>query len=359
MTADLHELESSPAAPAAGEHSRVPVDGGRRARREAQRSRSLPSIPKLWVREGKQAKEPAPRKGRRRKQSPMWAYVISVTTGVALLCLGFVFLLVVGSQFQAARDQQVLYSDFRKSLAEGTAPVSALTFEGQPLEIGAPVAVLAIPAIGEELVVVEGTASPQTMSGPGHRRDTVLPGQAGVSILMGRQSSFSGPFGSIGQLPVGAEIKVTTGQGFATYVVSGVRRAGDPQPPPLPAGGSRLTLISAEGTPFLAERTVRVDATLVSSSADGTTIDKVPFPAGPRAVTVATLPASDQAMAGDSSQAFALVLWAQAFLIAVIAFTWARERWGKWQAWTVGLPVLLGIGWAVSNQVAAFLPNLL
>lgn len=358
MTADLQELGSSPAASAAGEPSPVPVDGGRRARREATspRSRPLPSVPKLWAREPKAET----RRGRRhRKPSPLWAYVISVTTGIALLCLGFVFLLLVGSPFQAARDQQVLYSEFRKSLAEGTAPVSALTFEDVPLAVGAPVAVLAIPALGEELVVVEGTASPQTMSGPGHRRDTVLPGQAGVSILIARQSAFSGPFGNIGGLPVGAEITVTTGQGFSTYVVSGVRRAGDPQPQPLAAGGARLTLISAEGTPYLAEKIVRVDATLVSSSADGTTIDKVPFPAGPRVITTSTLPASELATAGDSSQAFALVLWAQAFLIAVIAFTWARERWGRWQAWTVGLPVLLAVGWAVSNQVVALLPNLL
>ena len=64
-------------------------------------------------------------------------------------------------------------------------------------------------------------------------------------------------------------------------------------------------------------------------------------------------------MSGDSSQLFALVLWAQAFLIVVVAFTWLRERWGRWQAWTVGAPVLLAVGWALSNQIAALLPNLL
>lgn len=312
--------------------------------------------PTLWVRAGKP--EPSTRTSRR-KPSTMWSYVISVTTGIALLCLGFVFLLVVGSPFQAARDQQVLYSDLRKSLAEGTAPVSALTYDGLPLPIGAPVGIISLPTLGKELVIVEGTASSQTMSGPGHRRDTVLPGQAGISIVMGRQSAFGGPFGGIGQLTPGTEIKVTTGQGFATFVVDAVRRAGDPQPAALAAGGARLTLISAEGTPYLAEQTVRVDATLVSSSADGTTIDKVPFPAGPRAVATSALPEAEKPMSGDTSQAFGLVLWAQAFLIAVLFFTWSRERWGRWQAWTVGIPLLLATGWAVSNQVAALLPNLL
>lgn len=313
-------------------------------------------MPQLRVRDAGPSLPP-PR--RHRAPSPVWAYVRSVTTGVALLCLGFGFLMVVGSPFQTNRDQQVLYADLRKSLAEGTAPVSALTFEGALLPVGAPVAVLAIPSLGAELVVVEGTASAQTMSGPGHRRDTVLPGQAGVSLVLGRQSAFGGPFGRIGQLAPGDEIRTTTGQGVATYVVDSVRRAGDPLPQPLPAGGARLTLISAEGLPYLAESTVRVDATLVSSSADGTTVDKTPFPAGPRAVSTAALPASELPMSGDTSQAFALVLWAQAFLVAVLLFAWARERWGSWQAWTVGVPLLLATGWAVSNQVAAMLPNLL
>jgi hypothetical protein len=280
-------------------------------------------------------------------------------TGVALLCLGFVFLLVVGSPFQAARDQQVLYSDFRKSLAEGTAPVSAVTFEGQALALGSPVAVLALPSIGKEFVVVYGTASPQTMTGPGLRRDTVFPGQAGVSIIQGRQSAFGGPFGSIGQLQPGAEIKVTTGQGFSVYSVTGVRRAGDPQPPPLAAGAGRITLISAEGTAYLAESTIRVDAALVSTSADGTMVDKTAFPAGPRSATTLTLPEAERPMAGDTSNAFALVLWSQLFLAAVLFVTWARERWGRWQAWTVGAPLLLATGWVVADQVAAFLPNLL
>lgn len=354
MTADLQDVPVSPAAPAAGETGAPLVEGGRRARREAA-ARSSRRLLRLRVREPVAATKPR----RHRKPSPMWAYVISVMTGVALLCLGFVALLVLGSPFQASRDQQVLYSDFRKSLAEGTAPVSALTFEGQPLALGAPVAVLAIPSLGKELVVVYGTASPQTMSGPGLRRDTVFPGQAGISIIQGRQSAFGGPFGSIGQLAPGSEITVTTGQGFAVFSVTDVRRAGDEQPPPPAEGSARLTLISAEGTPYLAESTVRVDATLVSTSADGTAVDKTAFPAGVRSATTATLPDSERPMAGDPSNAFALVLWAQLFLIAVVFVTWARERWGRWQAWTVGAPLLLATGWAVSDQVVAFLPNLL
>lgn len=305
-------------------------------------------LPALWV------GERAPR-----ELGPGWSYGRAVLTGVTLMLLGFVLLLVVGSPLQAQRDQKVLYDALRQQLAEGIAPVGPLTSEGAVLASGAPVAVLSLPALGEDLVVVEGTTSNDLMSGPGHRRDTVLPGQAGVSIVMGRQSAYGGFLGRIGTLEKGDEILTTTGQGFATYVVDGVRRAGDPQPQPLAAGQARLTLISAEGTPYLAERTVRVDATLVSTSMDGTTVDKAPFPAVQRLVTPATLPDSERPMAGDTSQAVTLLLWSQLFLLSLVAITWARTRWGRWQAWIVGLPLVLATGWAVADNVAALLPNLL
>jgi len=294
-----------------------------------------------------------------REVSPGWAYGRAVLTGVTLMLLGFVLLLVVGSPLQAQRDQKVLFDQLRQQLAEGIAPVGPLTSEGAVVPNGAPVALMSIPALGEDLVVVQGTTSGDLMTGPGHRRDTVLPGQAGVSIVMGRQSAYGGFFGRLGTLEKGAEITVTTGQGFATYVVDSVRRAGDPLPQPLAAGEGRLTLVSAEGTPYLAERVVRVDATLVSSSADGQTVDKAPFPAVAPLVSTAALPEAEKPMSGDVSQAVSLLLWAQLFLLALLATAWARTRWGRWQAWVVCLPLVLATGWAVADQLAVLLPNLL
>jgi hypothetical protein len=34
-------------------------------------------------------------------------------------------------------------------------------------------------------------------------------------------------------------------------------------------------------------------------------------------------------------------------------------RWGRWQAWIVGVPVLLAVGLAVADLASSFLPNLL
>src|SRR5207237_730077 len=64
-----------------------------------------------------------------------------------------------------------------------------------PTAPGSPVAVLDIPAIGiRDMVVVQGT-SPENMTlGPGHLRDTPMPGQAGVSEIFGRRATFGAPF---------------------------------------------------------------------------------------------------------------------------------------------------------------------
>lgn len=339
------DLEQPPAASPSEEGAAGAADGERGRR---------PRIPRLWVRDAADDESRAARPA-----TPGSRYLRAVLSAMALLLLGFLLLLVVGSPLQAQRDQRVLFDDLRQQLAEGIAPVGPTTSEGALVMNGEPVALLSIPALGEELVVVEGTTSTDLMSGPGHRRDTVLPGQAGVSIVMGRQSAYGGFFGRIPTLQKGDEIRTTTGQGFATYRVTGVRRAGDPQPQPLAQGQGRLVLVTATGTPYFPEGTVRVDAELVSTSADGATVDRAAFAASPRIVTPATLPADEKPMAGQTSQAFLLVLWAQLFLLAILFITWARVRWGRWQAWIVGVPLVLATGWVVSDGVAALLPNLL
>ena len=79
---------------------------------------------------------------------------------------------------------------------------------------GTPVAALSIPRLGlDQAVVVEGTSAQDLTLGPGHRRDTVLPGQTGVSVIYGRRVSFGGPFEHLMQLQVGDVITTTTGQG--------------------------------------------------------------------------------------------------------------------------------------------------
>ncbi len=260
----------------------------------------------------------------------------------------FLQLVVLGSLQQSAA-QERLFDRFRAQLANGVAPAGPTDNQNRVLEPGAPVAYLEIPEIGVEQVVGEGTTPSLLFSGPGHRRDTVLPGQIGVSVIMARRAAFGGPFAEIGQLEEGDEIIATTGQGRFEYEVIGIRRNGDPAPPPPEPGSSRLLLATADGRPYLPDDVLRVDAEIIGTPVGG------PVPL----VTAAALPASEQFMGADTSTLWALALWMQAMILLSVGAVWAWHRWGRPQTWIVFLPPLLLVGLATSGEVARLLPNLL
>src|SRR5262249_61335956 len=91
-------------------------------------------------------------------------------------------------------DQRVAYARLRSDMANGIAPVGQTRSDGHLLAPGTPVAWLEIPQLDVHEVVFEGTSAGVLRSGPGHRRDTPLPGQAGVSVIFGRRAAFGGPF---------------------------------------------------------------------------------------------------------------------------------------------------------------------
>ncbi len=152
-------------------------------------------------------------------------------TAVSLLLLAFVAQAMVFSALQHQRDLVVGYDQLRATLAKGETPVGQLDVNGDLVAPGTPVALLQIPQLGVSEVVREGTTAAVLRSGPGHRRDTVMPGQAGTSVIMGRQTSYGGPFAEVGRLTPGSSIVVTTGQGAATVPCSVCVEPGIRSPP--------------------------------------------------------------------------------------------------------------------------------
>lgn len=259
---------------------------------------------------------------------------------VAALLLGFVGYVTLLSPVVHARAQSLHYAELREQLASGTAPTGAAA-----IDVGAPVALVEL--MGRREVVLEGTTSQVLRDGPGHRRDTVLPGQSGTAVVFGRRAAFGAPFADVADLRRGSEIAVTTGQGRFIYRVTGQRRGGEPAPAPLSAGSGRLTLVTATGLPYLPERVVRVDAELVGAAA--------PTPA--RQVT--TLATNEPAMAGDRTRIEVLLAASLALLLAACGLSWLWVRWGPRQAWVVSVPVLAALAVAVSAEAVLVLPNLL
>ena len=124
------------------------------------------------------------------------------------------------------RDQTALMSDYRVAIRQAAAQTNGLPGVELPTrapETGSPVAILDIPDMKLEQVVVEGVGPQQTRRGPGHVPGTAGPGQPGNSAIVARRSTFGGPFRPLGSLETGDEILVTTTQGQSIYVVTEVR----------------------------------------------------------------------------------------------------------------------------------------
>lgn len=257
-------------------------------------------------------------------------------TLLAVLVLGFVGYLYFLSGVQEARAQTGMYATLSGELAKAVAPL------GSPTP-GTPVAILNIPAIGvHNEVVVEGTSPENLTLGPGHLRDSALPGQTGVSVLYGRRATFGAPFGRVPLLRPGDVISATTGQGTSSYVVKVVgdskgRIMIDP-------AANQLDLLTADSA-VIPSHYVEVEANLASSPKQN--------PNGRSAVSSVETP-----LAGDPTALILTMAWALALVTVSVGGTVAAARWSRWPAYLVTVPIAVAIVWNLYQSVAALLPNL-
>ena len=281
--------------------------------------------------------------------SPRLQMVRAVLIMVAVLCLVLLLHVTLLSSLQQQAAQRQAYAEFRRLVATGQAVAGPTTEDGALLELGAPVAHLEIPRLGLSEVVLEGTTSGVLFDGPGHRRDTPLPGQVGTSVVLGRRAAFGGPFSSLDHLRSGDEVSVTTAQGRFEFRVVSVRRAGDPLPPPRAAGAARLVLVTASGTPYLPDGIVSVDADLDGAAVGGAA----------RPFSASSLPDSERALSGDTSRLVVLLLWLQALFVASLLFVVSWHRWGRAQTWLVLGPPVMVVALFVGDEIVRLLPNLM
>jgi sortase A len=277
--------------------------------------------------------------------------VSSACTIVVLVCAWMLLQMLVLGRLSEARAQHLMFNEYRTELATETAPTGALDYNGKPVAEGSPVALMSIPAIGlDNVIVVDGTASGDLLEGPGHLRTTPLPGNVGVSLVMGRSTTYGAPFHSITSLHAGDEINVLGAQGPVTYTVKDIRRAGDPIPP-LPAGprSGRLILATADSSGFLSalrpRDVVYVDADTTKARTSGPV-----YPA---------VPAAEGAMKNDPSVLPLLVLLLALVAGLVLAVSIARRHIQPALVWLVAAPVAIALAWAVTDQVMRLLPNLM
>jgi sortase A len=270
------------------------------------------------------------------------AGAISVTRCVAIsalllavLTVGFVGYLLGVSRIQEASAQRRLYATLAGELGQDIGPLG-------PTRPGAPVAVLDIPNIGMvDMVVVEGTTPENLTAGPGHLRNTPLPGQLGLSVIFGRRVTFGAPFARLSGLRPGDKITAITQQGKSIYKVVAV---GDSQHPVKDTTLNRLVLLTTS-SPNVPTYYLEVDADLVSTVHNGP-------------VQMPVIGPSEQALAGDSGALVLTMVWGLALVIVSVGAAVGAARWSPWPVYLIVAPAVLAIVWNLYENFAALLPNL-
>jgi sortase A len=82
---------------------------------------------------------------------------------------------------------------------------------------------IAVPRLGLDTVLVEGTSSSDLAKGPGRYRITTLPGLGGTVAIAGHRTTYGHPFRHIDDLRSGDRIVVRMPYGTFRYAVTGHR----------------------------------------------------------------------------------------------------------------------------------------
>ena len=278
-----------------------------------------------------------PEAATRKRSRPMSAgacVAVSVLL-LAALIVGFLGYLFTASGIQEKGAQSRLYSTFATELGQDIGPLG-------PTGPGAPVAVLDIASIGvRNVVVVEGTTPENLTAGPGHLRNTPLPGQLGLSVIYGRRATFGAPFAGLHRLRLGDKITTYTQQGKSVYKVVAI---GDSQEPVKDTTLNRLALLTAS-SPDVPAFYLEVDADLVTTAHNGP-------------VQMPVLGPSERALAGDPGALVLTMIWGLALAIVAVSGAYAAARWSPWPVYLIMAPAVLAIVWNLYENVAALLPNI-
>lgn len=130
--------------------------------------------------------------------------------GLGTFILLFLAYQLVGTNLVTGREQKALASELQEQWATATVEAPAL---------GEGMALIKIPKIDVDAVVVNGVEVNDLKKGPGHYPDTALPGQLGNMVISGHRTTYGAPFYRLDELEVGDEIVVFDAQGPYSYLV--------------------------------------------------------------------------------------------------------------------------------------------
>jgi sortase A len=112
-----------------------------------------------------------------------------------------------------------------------------------------------IDRIGLNIVVIQGTDTASLEKGPGHYRNTPIPGQPGTVAIAGHRTTYLAPFRHIDQIRDGDEVRIEMPYAAFTYTVE-THRIVDPSDVGIikPVGYDRLVLTACHPPYSAAQR---------------------------------------------------------------------------------------------------------
>jgi sortase A len=145
-----------------------------------------------------------------------------LATGAFILY--FLVYQLVGTGAAAGRSQEDLRQSLQQqwaSQADDPVMTARRTTPMPPRRVapGRAFALIQIPTIGVERVVVEGVGRGDLRKGPGHVPSTVMPGQRGTFAVSGHRTTYGAPFYRLDELRSGDRILITTQGWVFTYTV--------------------------------------------------------------------------------------------------------------------------------------------
>jgi sortase A len=173
------------------------------------------------IREESPASEPSPTtRPRRRRRGRILRISGLVLIAAALGVVGYLWWSLWGTGFETRAAQEDLRPGFERNLAR-------LAPEDAPERVanvpGHAVAIIRIPKIELDMVVVEGTDTESLKKGPGHYPDTAYPWQdTGRVGIAGHRTTYGAPFWSLNELREGDRIVLATEYGIFDYRITRV-----------------------------------------------------------------------------------------------------------------------------------------
>lgn len=257
-----------------------------------------------------------------------------VLIGAGVIVLLFTLFQIFGTSYIQQQHQKSLRSDFEKRLHSVTSTTQVNNGPPVPAgqeptpSVGSAIAILEIPKINVNQIVVQGTNDSQLQLGPGHYTQTPLPGQVGNVGIAGHRTTWGRPFYNLNELKNGDKIILSTTYGTYTYSVTSSQIVSPSDVAVLnPTTTATVTLTTCNPR-FSASQRLVVQAVLTSSAT--ATTGSGTLPTTPPSTTAPTQVSSSQGPAAS------ILLGILTALLGAATLFLATKLKPRWAVYVVG-----------------------